>query len=146
MSNRAQRLRPVQDLVDETERRLAQSLGACERRVAEGEAKLQDLERYLSEYEQQFAERAAQGIGATGLRDYQAFLAKLGEAIRQQRTIVQRSREERDAERRRWQDVAKRAKALDHVVSQWHAEEQRAHDRREQRESDERAQRKVNRP
>jgi flagellar protein FliJ len=146
MNNRAQRLRPVQNLVDETERRLAQNLAAFERRVAEGEAKLQDLERYLSEYEQQFSERAAQGIGATGLRDYQAFLAKLAEAIRQQRAVVQRARDERDTERRRWQDAAKRAKALDHVVGQWHAEEQRALDRREQRESDERAQRKVNRP
>jgi flagellar FliJ protein len=77
------------------------------------------------------------------LRDYQAFLARLNEAIRQQHAVVQRARSERDAERVRWQEMARKAKALDHVVEQWNLEEQRARDRREQLETDERAQRKV---
>ncbi|MGH8188717.1 MAG: flagellar FliJ family protein, partial [Steroidobacteraceae bacterium] len=80
------------------------------------------------------------------LRDYQVFLARLVEAIRQQHAIVQRVRAERDAERLRWQEAAKRAKALGHVVEQWQTEERRSFERREQHESDERAQRKVNRP
>lgn len=143
---RAKRLAPVQTLVDDNERRLAQSLAAFERRVTESEAKLQELERYRGEYEQQFTQRAGKGIGATDLRDYQAFLARLSDAIRQQQALVQRVRAERDAERLRWQEAARKAKALDHVVDQWQAEERRATDRREQRDTDERAQRKVNRP
>lgn len=143
---RAKRLEPVQNLVDDTERRLALSLAAFERRVTENETKLQELERYRAEYERQFSQRAGKGIGATDLRDYQAFLARLGEAIKQQQSIVQRARAERDAERQRWQDAAKRSKALGHVVEQWRTEERRTSDRREQRESDERAQRKVSRP
>lgn len=143
---RVKRLQPVQNLVDGTERRLAQSLAALERRLSEGETKLRDLEQYRSEYETQFIQRAGKGIGATGLRDYQAFLARLVEAIRQQRALVQQARAERDAERRRWQDAAKRAKALGHVVEQWQTEERRSLDRREQRESDERSQRKMSRP
>lgn len=139
--SRAKRLQPVQDLVDDAEKRLAQSVAGFERRVSEAEAKLVELERYRGEYERQFSVRAAQGIGVTDLRDYQAFLARLGDAIRQQNGVVQRARHERDAERLRWQDVAKRAKALDHVVGQWQAEERRTLDRREQRDSDERAQR-----
>jgi flagellar protein FliJ len=143
---RAQRLQPVQQLVDENERRLAQSLAALERRLADADGKLGELERYRGEYEKQFSHRAAQGIGVTDLRDYQAFLAKLSEAIRQQQSLVQRARVERDTERKRWQEAATRAKAIDHVVEQWNVEERRALDRREQRESDERAQRRVNRP
>src|SRR5262245_29849518 len=138
---RAKRLQPVQHLVDDNERRLAQSVGAFERRVAETEKKLSELERYRGEYEKQFSQRAGVGMGVSSLRDYQAFLAKLNEAIRQQQTVVQRARTERDAERIRWQDAAKRAKALGHVVEQWQTEERRTLDQREQRESDERAQR-----
>jgi flagellar protein FliJ len=143
---RSKRMKPVQNLVDENERRLAQSLAAGERKVTEAEGKLQELERYRSEYEKQFSQRAGRGIGAIDLRDYQVFLARLAEAIRQQQAIVQRARAERDAERLRWREAAKRAKALGHVVEQWQTEERRMFERREQHESDERAQRKVNRP
>jgi flagellar biosynthesis chaperone FliJ len=48
---------------------------------------------------------------------------------------------ERDQERQRWQDAARRAKAIDHVVENWQSQERRDADRREQRDSDERAQR-----
>ncbi len=139
--SRAKRLQPVQELVDDAEQRLARSVAGFEQRLGEAETKLQELERYRGEYEQQLNMRAAQGIGVTDLRDYQAFLARLGEAIRQQSSVVQRTRQERDAERLRWQEAARRVKALDHVVDQWQAEERRALDRREQRDTDERAQR-----
>ena len=143
---RAKRLEPVQHLVDDAQRRLALSVSALERRVLEGEAKLSELRRYKAEYEQQFAQRAGQGIGATELRDYQAFLSRLGEAIKQQQGLVNHARAEHQAERLRWQEALKRAKALSHVVDRWQAEERQVSERRDQRESDERAQRKVNRP
>ena len=139
--SRSKRLQPVQNLMDDAEPRLARSLAAFETRVQEAEAKLLELERYLGEYQKQLAARAAQGMGVLELRDYQAFLARLNEAIRQQRGVVQRSMSERDAERKRWQDAARRAKAIDYVVDQWQLEERKAGDRREQIEIDERAQR-----
>ncbi|HEU4653553.1 MAG TPA: flagellar export protein FliJ [Steroidobacteraceae bacterium] len=141
--SRAKRLQPVQNLVDDKERRLAQSLAGFEKKLVDAERKLQELERYRAEYERQFKETAARGIGVTGLRDYQAFLARLNEAIRQQQSVVQRAHSERDAERLRWQEMARKAKALDHVVETWNVQEQRARDRREQIETDERAQRRV---
>lgn len=137
-------MKPVQNLYDDTQRRLAVALAGIEKKVADAETKLQELERYRGDYENQFKQRAGRGIGATDLRDYQAFLARLSDAIRQQQAVVRRAQSERDAERLRWQEAAKRAKALGHVVEQWQTEERHAADRREQRESDERAQRRVN--
>lgn len=142
---RAKRLEPVQHIVDEAQQRLAQSAAAFEKRMLEAEAKLAELQRYKAEYEQGFAQRAERGIGATELRDYQAFLAKLAEAIKQQQGLVNRARAEHEAERLKWQEALKRSKALGHVVERWRAEERHATERREQRESDERAQRKINR-
>jgi flagellar FliJ protein len=137
-------MKPVQNLYDDTERRLAVALATVEKKVADAETKLRELERYRGDYENQFKQRAGRGIGATELRDYQAFLARLSDAIRQQQAVVKRAQSERDAERQRWEEAAKRAKALGHVVEQWQTEERRASDRREQRENDERSQRRVN--
>ena len=114
-----------------------------DKRLADAETKLAELERYRKEYEAQLALRAQSGIGVLGLRDYQAFLSRLSEAVRQQQALVQRARIERDLERTKWQEAAVRAKALDHVVERWQLEERRMMDRKEQRETDERAQRKV---
>ena len=142
---RAKRLEPVQQIVDDAQRRLALSVAAYEKRVLDGETKLQELQRYKGEYEQQFAQRAGRGIGATDLRDYQAFLARLADAIKQQQALVTRAQAEHQAERMKWQEALKRSKALGHVVERWQAEERHMNDRRDQRESDERAQRKFDR-
>ena len=139
--NRSKRMQPVQELMEDAEKRLARTLAGSEKRLHESESKLGELERYLGEYQKQFTQRVGQGIGVLELRDYQAFLARLNDAIRQQRGVVQRAAAERDVERTRWQEAARRAKAIDHVVDQWQLQERRAEDRREQIEIDERAQR-----
>lgn len=142
---RAKRLEPVQHIVDEAQQRLARSVAAFEKRVLEGEAKLVELERYKGEYEQAFAQRAGRGIGVMDLRDYQAFLARLAEAIKQQQALVTRARADHQDERLKWQQALTRSKALGHVVERWQAEERTMSERVEQRESDERAQRNITR-
>ena len=82
--------------------------------------------------------RASSGAAA---RDYQAFLARLEEALHQQNQIVIGTRAQRDAERQNWQDAAQRAEAIGTTVKRWQGEERYALDRREQHESDERSQR-----
>ncbi|WP_116811826.1 flagellar export protein FliJ [Steroidobacter cummioxidans] len=143
---RAKRLEPVQHIVDEAQKRLAMSVAAFEKRLLDGEQKLDELVRYKAEYEQGFQQRATGGIGVTELRDYQAFLARLAEAIKQQQALVNRARAEAEAERLKWQEALRRSKALGHVVERWQAEERHVAEQREQRESDERAQRKISRP
>jgi flagellar protein FliJ len=138
---RAQRLEMVQNVVDDQERRRAEALALSERRVAESEAKMAELQSYLDSYLRGFAERAVSGIDAVMARDYQAFLARLEEAVRQQNQIVTRARAQRDGERQNWQGAAQRAEAVGQMVKRFRTEEERAADRREQVESDERSQR-----
>jgi len=146
MTKRAKRLEPVQHIVDEAQKRLAMSVAAYEKRLLDGEKKLNELVSYKAEYERGFQQRAATGIGVMEMRDYQAFLARLAEAIKQQQALVNRARAEHEAERVKWQEALKRSKALGHVVERWQAEERHVADKRDQRESDERAQRKIPRP
>ena len=136
---RAQRLEIVQNVVDDLERRRAEALASSERRVSESEAKLVELESYHASYVHGFNVRAGSGIDANLARDYQAFLARLEEAIRQQTQVVTRTRAQRDSEWQNWQGAAQRAEAVGQMVKRFQTEEVRAADRREQQESDERS-------
>jgi flagellar FliJ protein len=138
---RAQRLEIVQNVVDDQERQRAEALAGSERRVTESEAKLAELQSYYESYVHGFATRAVSGIEGNLARDYQAFLARLEEAMRQQTLIVTRARAQRDSEMRNWQGAAQRAEAVGHMVKRFQTEEARTLDRREQTESDERSSR-----
>jgi len=138
---RVQRLERVKKVVDDFERRKAEALAACERRVTESEKKLAELEAYRAGYVNDFAARAKSGIGAAAARDYQVFLGRLDEALLQQNQAVIATRAQRDCERQNWQDAATRAEAVGHTVKRWQSEERHELERREQHESDERSQR-----
>lgn len=135
-------LRTAQRVADEHERQRAESLAARERRVRECEAKLAELENYEAAYAREFAQRATNGIGGAGLREFQAFLTRLAEAVQQQRELLSRARAERDSDRAVWQHAAQRADMVGKVVRRREHEQLRALDRQEQREADERAQHK----
>ena len=80
--NRVKRLQPVQRIADDNERRCAEKFALAERRVAQCEAKLAELEQYRTDYAKGFVARAQSGLDAAGLRDYQAFLARLADEAR----------------------------------------------------------------
>lgn len=138
---RAQRLEMVQNVIDDQERRRAEALASSEQRVTESEAKLAELESYHESYVRSFAVRAGSGIDGNLARDYQAFLARLEEALRQQTQIVIRARVQRDGEMQNWQGAAQRAEVVGQMVKRFQHEVARDLDRREQHESDERTSR-----
>jgi flagellar protein FliJ len=143
---RAQRLQPLHDMVGESERTCAARLVEVERRVAEGEQRLQELVRYRIEYEQAFSVRAREGAPMRGLREQQTFIARVGEAIRAQQTLLEQLRIECAAARTKWREAATRKQVVAKVIEQAHTEEVMKEEKRQQRESDELAsQRRVQR-
>lgn len=131
----------VQKVVDDVERRKAEALALCERRVSESEKKLAELEEYKASYVRDFAIRAQAGMDGAAARGYQAFLARLDDALQQQEQAVTNTRAQRDAQLQNWQDAAQRAETIGTTVKRWQSEERYALERREQQESDERSQR-----
>src|SRR6185295_5306503 len=103
---RSERLDVVQQAAARTERERAERVGVAERHLAEMEQKLQALEKYRGEYEAGFATRAGGGVDVIGMRDFQTFLARLGEALVQQRELVALARKALDAERSNWREAA----------------------------------------
>jgi flagellar FliJ protein len=137
--NRSQRLAQVREELEAQRRKLDERLRAAEQRALDAQTRCEELHRYRDEYANGFTARAAAGLGGAGLRDYQAFLARLDEAVRQQGQLAARAAAELDFERERWRDAAVQIKAVEAVGTRWKAEEQGAEQRREQRDTDERA-------
>jgi len=134
---RSDSLEVVQQMATRTERERAERVGAAERHLVEMQQKLAALEKYRSEYENGFATRAGGGVDVVGMRDFQAFMARLGEALAQQRELVTLAQRALEAERGQWREAAQRAHVVETLAERWQSEETRAANRRDQRESDE---------
>ncbi len=134
---RSARLDIVQQAAARTEKERAERVALAEKHLAEMQQKLAALEKYRSEYEAGFATRAGAGLGAVGVRDFQTFLARLGEALSQQRELVASARRALDAERDNWREAAQRTHVVETLVEKWQGEETRAANRRDQNMSDE---------
>jgi flagellar FliJ protein len=122
------------------EKRKAQTLAHSERAVNESEAKLAELDGYREAYLRDFANRAGGGMSAVRARDYQAFLARLDEALREQTEVVSKARAQRTELLAKWRGAARRSATVDRALQRGLGEEQRRLERREQGESDDRAQ------
>ena len=142
--SQTKRLQLVQRVTDEKKRQQARRLAQSRGRVAECETKLKELQGYHASYVQEFDHRAAAGIGGAGIREFQAFLAKLAEAVRQQEDLLRKAQSDSESARTTWQGAAQRSQIMDKVIEHHTARETRARDHRDQRESDDRGQRKAN--
>jgi flagellar protein FliJ len=138
---RAKRLEPVDAIVSEAERACALRLATLQTRLLEAEQRCEELKRYLDEYQDAFHERARAGIGVAGVRDYQLFIARLGEAVQQQHGLVAQLRGDCDRARSQWRQAAARKSAVGKVIARARSEELQLETRRQQGELDERAQR-----
>ena len=134
---RSERLDVVQQAAARTEQERAQRVAEAERHLAEMQQKLAALEKYRSEYENGFKARAGAGVDVIGMRDYQTFMARLGEALTQQREQVALARGTLDAQRSQWREAAQRTHVVETLVERWQGEELRAANRRDQLECDE---------
>jgi flagellar FliJ protein len=134
---RSERLDVVQQVTARNEREHAERVAAAQRHLKEMEDKHAALEKYRGEYEAGFAARSRAGFDAIGVRDFQAFLARLGEALIAQAEVVKQARAGLDAVRAQWREAAQRAHVVDSLAERWQSEETRAANRRDQNESDE---------
>ena len=134
---REQRLRPLHDLAGQNERNCALRLADCERRIAAGEQRYQELVRYRLEYEQLFHVRASGGAPMRGLREQQVFIARLAEAVRAQRTLLEQLRAESAQVLELWRDAATRKQVVGKVIEHARWEEFMSQEKRQQRELDE---------
>jgi flagellar protein FliJ len=135
--NRSERMQPIKALADTRERDAGAGVAAARRVLEDREKQLEQLRGYRAEYASRAAHEGA--ADAVRLQNYHAFLARLTEAIGQQEGLVAAAREELERMTSTWQERRIEAASLGKVVERIADSEQKAADRRDQRETDERA-------
>jgi flagellar FliJ protein len=139
---RSKRLQPVGEMADGEERECAARVAKLQTSLDEAQRRRGELQRYLVEYQSMFQQRAAAGMGVSGLRDYQTFLARLNEAVRQQDNVASQLESECARARVEWLEAAARKSAVSKVIEKARTEDQKIEERSSQKETDEHAQRR----
>ena len=133
------RLKPVRRIAENRERDAAKRLGDAQRILQDQESKLEQLRLFQKEYQQRFEAAARSGMSGTKLQDYQAFMGKLQQAIGQQESVVEASRQHRGLQKAEWQEKFTRTQAISKVIERHRKEEIQNQERKDQKDSDERA-------
>lgn len=139
-------LQPLLDLMQERTEESTRRLGQLIASEENAKGRLQLLEQYREEYAQKMREAVAEGVTPHTLRNYQDFLARIDEAIGQQRLTVQRARLGTLAGQAEWREQSKRLKAIDTLSQRHHAREQYRENRQDQKQQDEFVARKYRQP
>lgn len=134
-------MQPIRRLAGERAREDARRLAGRRDDAEQERERLAQLQGFRREYEQRFAISGQEGMDAHRLRDYNAFMARIDTAVRQQRQTVEAVEAEVDALREQWLKSWGDARALDTLVERYRGAERRREADREQRENDEFAQR-----
>lgn len=134
--SRATRLQPIADLADEEARSAAAALGELRGRYEQEQGRLRELQSYRDEYACRLGGDAAIIRGGQ-LRDLQAFLAQLNQAVAQQEVALVRIEAELDQYQEAWRAKNARAKAMDKVIDGHRRTERRQDQHREQQAVDE---------
>jgi len=140
---KSQRMKPLKRLADNREQEAARALAKAERALREAEKTLSDIESYRGEYNVRWRETAAQaaGLPARALREYQAFLDRLDQAMGQQRGRIELCRKDFEFRRQAWIATRRKTQTFDKAIERFQHQERRVEDKREQGDTDERGQR-----
>ncbi len=129
----------MQTRADEATRKLGQLIAAEQNQ----RSRLQMLEQYRDEYAQRMLDATADGVTRLILLNYQAFLARIDEAVAQQRSAVENSEQNTRAGKDQWQDQNKKLKAIDTLSLRHDARERYRENKQEQKLQDEFSSRKY---
>ena len=137
---RSKRFEPIRDIASTSATDLSRAMGEAGRRVADLERQLEQLKTYRDEY----VKNSIQDDGtmdAVKLQNYRSFLGRLGDAIRQQLTLLDHARAEFENRRLEWSAKRIEAESLGRAIDRFRSEELRDAERREQRDGDDAAMR-----
>lgn len=130
-------MQPVKRLAGDRAEAAAKVFAEAQQRLEQHKGRLQQLGAFREDYQRQRVSSAGGGMDGFRLRDYNAFIARIDEAIRQQEGTVRQAEAEVERTRLQWLEVLGRARAIDKVVDRYRNDERREEERRSQRENDE---------
>jgi flagellar FliJ protein len=137
---RSKRFEPIQEIAASSATELSRAMGEAGRRVTDLEGQLVQLKKFRDEY----AVDATAGGGSmesSKLQNYRSFLTRLGEALRQHLTKLDKARAEYERRRLLWSAKRVEVESLGRVIDRFRKEERYVAEQQEQHEEDDAAMR-----
>lgn len=128
------------DIAKRKEEVIAKQLVGDRAKVEQDKSKLEELKEYAGQYE---SERNLLGLSAYLTTNYQHFVDRVQQAIKQQEAAIGRSQQQADMTMRQWVEAKTNTKSMDWLKNKYHTQELLVEDKREQRQSDEFAMRRF---
>ncbi|WP_151671527.1 flagellar export protein FliJ [Nitrincola schmidtii] len=138
---RSERLGVVLGLAERQKEAADRYLAESQQRLQHAETQLIQLQDYMLEYQQQFTQAGQRGLTTDQLRQHQAFIGRLEQAMRQQHETIRVARQQLEQVKQYWQSVYARYKGIQKLTDKAVYSEQAVRDKREQQAIDERSQR-----
>lgn len=137
---------PLQPLLEHSLHRMEAAerlLRLLKQKEDEARGRLQDLIGFRQEYQSRLGQTSAGGMHIHLLRDYHVFLLKIEQAIRHQEGEVEQAHARWQSAHQGWLEQRQKVKAYEVLADRHRANESRKADKREQRLSDEQANRHL---
>ena len=141
MAKKSTRFQTVVRYTESKEEKAAQKLAESQRNLVEQQTRLDSLDQFKDEYAQRFTQTGQQGMRATQLRDFHAFMGKLQNAVDHQKRLLQVAVGDVESKKKQWLLTRNETRKANTLLERYLLQEQRVQDKQEQKDSDERAQR-----
>ena len=141
MAKKSTRFQTVVRFTESKEEKAAKQLAESQRNLLDQQNRLDSLTQFKDEYAQRFTQTGQQGMRASQLRDFHAFMGKLQSAVDQQKRLVEVAVDNVESKKKQWLSTRNETRKANTLLDRYLLQEQRIQDKQEQKESDERAQR-----
>lgn len=131
---KSKRMQILVDIAKRKEDDVAKMVANEQTRLQQDQFKLQELKDYAEQYDQQ---RNLIGLSPYLTTNYQHFVDRLQQAIKQQEAQVNRSQQSVNMAMKRWQEARAKTQGMDWLKDKSVAEEVAAEDRQDQKQIDE---------
>ena len=138
-------LQRLLDIAASETEKAAANLGSLNRQLQLQEQKLKLLLQYRDDYQERLRRAAANGLDSAGLQNFNHFIARLEQAIEQQRGDTDAARRHAEQSRCQWQTQRLKSKAFDTLSLRFTATATRIETCREQKSQDDFASRGAGR-
>ena len=130
-------LQPLLELMQSRADEASRTLGKLIAAEQDAKARLTMLEQYRAEYAEQMRTATLQGLTPLALRNFQDFLARIDQAIEQQRHAVRQSTQQTISGQEHWRQQNQRLKAIDTLSHRHEVRERQRENKQEQKLLDE---------
>lgn len=140
MKKRSKRLQLVLDLAERKKKQADQFLAASRQRVEQDQRTMEQLEQYMTEYQQGYLGVNAEGCTGTQLHAQQAFMQKIQDAQDTQVKAMAQNRQELEVVEQHWKTAYARFKGMQKLTDKAIDAEKSEEEKNLQKQLDERSQ------